>query len=130
MQKLWGTIRSTQTIIYPTLTNIPLVFHVHLFVKGVMEFATIDVLNIATFYQDHFDMEPTPAFNQKFNELGIETKNFLQNSGSFFAILIALWAWHVIRFWAIFILRNFKANKIVKKVKDVLVKNRNEVSLI
>ena len=50
VQKMWGTIRSTQTIVYLALTQTPLGYHVNLFINGVMEFASTDILNMGEWY--------------------------------------------------------------------------------
>lgn len=50
VQQMWGTIRSTQTIVYLALTQTPLGYHVNLFINSVMEFASIDIFNVGGWY--------------------------------------------------------------------------------
>ena len=129
MQKIWGTIRSTQTIIYLSLTETPVDYHVHAFIQGAMEFASIDVLNLGQWYQDNFNFEPTPAFSQKFVEMGFSTQNFLINSNSFFIILLFLIAWQLLRALIIRVAVKCHHHPILRRLGYRLHQNRIRVSI-
>ena len=48
----------------------------------MMTFAKVDILNIDWFWDENFEFKPTSALTDKFEMGGMETKNFLFNSGS------------------------------------------------
>ena len=49
----------------------------------MMTFAKVDVMNIDWFWEENFKFEETEALTPKFEMSGMETKNFLFNTGSF-----------------------------------------------
>lgn len=75
-------IAALQEVSFNALINIKYPPNVSYQQQLMMTFAKIDVASIDWFWQDNFEFVQTAALNSKFELSGMETKNFLFNSGS------------------------------------------------
>ena len=55
-----------------------------------MQFAQMDIFDGGQFYHTYFGMNETVPFNVYFVVMGIDTQNFLVNSGSYFVFVLCL----------------------------------------
>ena len=51
-----------------------------------VNFASMDILNTEGWYENNLTFHETPPINQAFAFFGIDNKNFILNSGSYFAL--------------------------------------------
>jgi hypothetical protein len=66
------------------LVNIELPAHCYKFFEVCFDFAQMDVFHAEQIYENTFDFEPTTPLNDRFDQFGTSTKNFVMNSGSYF----------------------------------------------
>lgn len=88
MQQLWGMIRAMQTIILAVLVQIPMPGHTLIFMQGCMNFAQMDLLDGAEYYEKMFEFKPTNPLDYNFEWFGIADKNMMMNSGSYFVFVL------------------------------------------
>jgi hypothetical protein len=55
-----------------------------------MMFAQMDVLDGGRFYSQMFEFKETGSLNDNYDLIGIEDKNFVMNSGSYFIIILII----------------------------------------
>jgi hypothetical protein len=55
-----------------------------------MMFAQMDVLDGGRFYSLMFEFKETGSLNDNYDLIGIEDKNFIMNSGSYFIIILII----------------------------------------
>jgi hypothetical protein len=58
--------------------------HALIFMQECMKFAQVDILDAYWIYDIVFDFKPTESFTPNFEMFGIDDKNFIRNSGSYF----------------------------------------------
>ena len=83
---MFGMIRALQLIILSVLVRIPISGFAFEFFAGCMVFAQADIYDGSGLYSKWFTFYPSESLNSNYFLLGIETSNFLLNSGSFFII--------------------------------------------
>jgi hypothetical protein len=64
--------------------------HTFLFFNKCIEYANIDIIDGSQLYENIFIFFPTSPLNDNFEAFGIENKNLLMQSGSYFIFLISL----------------------------------------
>jgi hypothetical protein len=84
MQSLYGMLRAMQMITFSSLMRVPFQPHTSYFFQITGEFAQIDIFDGQGYYNEWFTFVETPSLNDKFAEMGLDTSNFILNSGSFF----------------------------------------------
>jgi hypothetical protein len=67
---------------------VPTPGHTFYFFQGCMMFAQMDVLDGGRFYSLMFEFKETGSLNDMYDLIGIEDKNFIMNSGSYFIITL------------------------------------------
>jgi hypothetical protein len=72
-----------QLILLSSLTNVSYSAHTLVFFQGAILFAGMDIFSGEDFYEKHFTFKETSPINLRFEEFGIENKNFIMNSGSY-----------------------------------------------
>ena len=75
MQKLWGSLRAMQMIVYPNLITLTYPPHTQLFMKVGIKVANMDVLGGVTedLLHSRFEFKKTEALNQQFENFGFES---------------------------------------------------------
>jgi len=98
-----------------------------------VEFAKMDVLDAGDKFQETFDFQPTQAFNDQFMHYGIESMNFLLNSGSIFPIVVISIAIKLLGFLISRIMLPCSSNKACRKIgsytyeSNTLKKTKNQL---
>ena len=78
-------------LVYLTLVNVILTTHPSIFLGYLTEAANLDLFDISSVFETNLDLKETDGHSAKFIAMGIETKNFLINTGSiFFWVFIIL----------------------------------------
>ena len=90
MQELWGMIRALQMISLSALVTVNIPTHLHLYLAICVVFAQMDLFSGEALYDAHMVFKPTKPPSEQFAFFGIETSNFMMNSGSYFVIQGAL----------------------------------------
>ena len=83
-------IRALQVIGLSGLVKARLPANVHAFLKKLVEYASLDIFEGETFYANHFKFTETTALNDNFDMFGIGDKNFVNNTGPYFIMIIIL----------------------------------------
>ena len=83
MQQLYGLIRAMQMILLSLLSDVSYPAPAYVFFQGVMLFAQMDIFSGEDFFEKHFIFKETTPISTRFEEFGIENKNFILNSGSY-----------------------------------------------
>ena len=52
----------------------------------------MDVLSGESFYEENFEFKETDPLNERFETMGMDSQNFIMNSGSYFILLILIYA--------------------------------------
>ena len=81
-------IRAMQMVILAGLIDIPMPGHSVVFMQGCMKFAQMDIFDAADYYTSWFDFKKTESVNGNYDLFGIDTKNFIFNSGSYFVFMM------------------------------------------
>jgi hypothetical protein len=97
MQELWGMIRAIQMIVLSALVNITLPINLFIFLEICMTFAQMDVLDGGTIIANNLVFYPTEPVNGAFAFFGIENKNMIYNTGSYFFIMAGIIGWMVFK---------------------------------
>jgi len=90
LQHLWSVIRPLQHLAILGLANVVYPGNLYQFFIGMVEIANLDILfgyQITTFL---FTMRESEPFNDLFEAFGIDTKNFLLNTGSMIIPIIPI----------------------------------------
>ena len=79
MQKLYGSMRALQMIVYPNLIELTYPPHTQLFMKVGISVANMDVLGDFTeeYIHPKLNFKKTEPFNQQFENFDFETQNFI-----------------------------------------------------
>ena len=77
-----------QLMIFSTLVQITYPPHTLLFFQGCIVVAQMDILDGGAFFDSNFDFVPTEPLNQWFEDFGIDSKQFLINTGSFTPLIM------------------------------------------
>lgn len=72
----------------------------HVFLSVALVFSQLDMLDMESTYAARLDLRPTTAVNDSFGFYGLENRNFLLNSGSYFAVQAAAMGWSLLK-WAL-----------------------------
>jgi len=90
-------VRALQMIVLLTLVydNVPR--NVYVFMKQCLGVAGMDILEGETLIDNNFSFKDTSPLNDKFEMFGMDNKNFLLNSGSYFLIQIIMLAIYLAR---------------------------------
>ena len=94
MQFLFGMVRAMQLITLSGLVEVQLPPHTQVFLIGCMTISTLDIFDGSGLYREMFSFSDTTPLNSNYEFLGVDTSNFMLNSGSFFifvAIIIGQW---------------------------------------
>lgn len=91
MQYLWGMIRAMQMIVMMSLVLVVLPSYAQMFFAGAILFANMDVLSGEDFYENNFNFKETEALNERFETMGMDSQNFIKNSGSYFILMILIY---------------------------------------
>lgn len=65
----------------------------HVFLSVALVFSQLDMLDMEGVYTATLDLLPTTAVSDSFGFYGVENRNFLLNSGSYFALQAAAMGW-------------------------------------
>ena len=94
-----------QLIILSALIMIPVSSHAFIFNVGCMQFAQMDVFDLADYYEMWFNFKETFPLNDNYELLGMDDMNFMINSGSYFGyaiiIIFSLFSGKIINFCAV-----------------------------
>lgn len=90
VQVFWGMMRALQIIVLKGLINNPVPAHLSSFMKTLLNMAQYDIFDAGGVYRKTFDFKETSSMNENFELFGIEGKNFMVNSGSFFPFVIII----------------------------------------
>lgn len=77
-------------IVFNGLVNNPAPPNVSVFMLVCMEMAQFDLFDFQKVYEVAFEFKETTPLNEKYEFVGIESKNFMLNSGSFFPYLMII----------------------------------------
>ena len=90
MQGLWGLIRALQIIALLGLVNVSIPIHMHTFLKVCVVFSSMDIFNSEEFYEENFKFKKTDPIGSKWEFFEIGDSNFVNNSGSYFVMLVGI----------------------------------------
>ena len=97
MMQLFGMIRALQVIVFSILIRAPLSGISFEFFNVCMLFAQADVFDGSGLYSEWFEFRETESPNQNYLLLGIDSSNFIINSGSFFILMTQIVCFGVIK---------------------------------
>ena len=129
-QALWGLMNAMQMIIYSSMINIQLPPDTQLFFDTCAEFAKMDIFSAEQFYQNNFDFIQTDPLNQKFEQMGFETKTFLINSGSFMVFFVIIWSKYILKTLGNKLAVKYYKYKLMRKLGIMCHKPEYSASLI
>ena len=92
-----------------------------MFFNRLAQIAAFDVIEIGEYVNSILDLQPTGPVNEKFETLGLESRYFINNLGTFFVILM-LYVLLVFIWVILYLLRKCKDCKILKKLERNLSK--------
>lgn len=82
MQAIWEMLAVLQEVSFNSLVRVKYPAPVEYRQKLMMTFAKVDVASVDWFWDENFQFKDTTALTEKFEISGMETKNFLFNTGS------------------------------------------------
>ena len=97
MQSLWGMIRAVQIISNSGLVNINIPINMFIFLKICIIFAQMDIIQGEDIIAKYLKFHETGPVNKAFEFFGIDDKNFINNSGSYFFIFISLFLYMMLK---------------------------------
>ena len=118
MQKLWGSLRAMQMIVYPNLIQVTYPPHTQLFMKVGVKVSNMDVMGGLTedMVHSHFEFKKTEALNQQFENYGFESQNFILLSGSYLLFKYGIFIFKLLKYalnrGAVSCRKNEKARKL------------------
>ena len=83
-------MNAMQMIMYGTMVSINFPIRCQTFLEILCDFAKMDLFDLEAFYEKNMEFIETEPFNDKFELMGFETKNFLLNSGSLMLFIIMI----------------------------------------
>ena len=87
-----------------------------MFFNRLAQIAAFDVIEIGEYVNSILDLQPTGPVNEKFETLGLESRYFINNLGTFFVILMLYIL--LVFIWVILcLLRKCKDCKMLKKLE-------------
>lgn len=66
--------------------------------SGCIAIAQLDMFDLQDFFSSNFDFKETTALNDNFIFMGMDNKNFLINSGSYFLFVFGTVIWFLFKF--------------------------------
>lgn len=89
LQQLWGLIRSSQLLMNSSMIAYPYPANMVAFLTLFSLFANLDVLRGGDI-AENMDMIQTDSYNDLFKLFGVDTQNFLSNTGSIILMMMFL----------------------------------------
>ena len=87
---IWMMIRSMQLIVFTFLVVTPTTGHTLMFFSKCGNIAQMDILEGKALYMSLFEFSASRPLNDNFETMGIQTKNFVYNSGSYFNLFLLI----------------------------------------
>ena len=63
-----------------------------MFFAGAILFANMDVFSGEDLYKEKFNFKETDPLNERFETMGMDSQNFIKNSGSYFILTLLIHA--------------------------------------
>lgn len=97
VQKVWGLVRAIQLIAASAMVTVKRPAALHVFLSVALVFSQLDMLDMESTYAARLDLLPTTAVSDSFGFYGLDNRNFLLNSGSYFAVQLGAACWCLLR---------------------------------
>ena len=75
------------------MVNVKIPIHLHIFLQICVVFANMDIFNGEGFYDEHMVFKETEPIGEKWAFFKYDNMNFMLNSGSYFVILLGIFAY-------------------------------------
>ena len=70
--------------------------YAQIFFELCILFANLDIFSGEELFSIMFSFKETTPLNSIFEKNGVDSKNYISNSGSFLIIIIGLWIYHIV----------------------------------
>ena len=74
-----------------SLIKVGLPAYAQVFFEATILFANMDVFSGESFFEKNFVFMETDPLNERFEQMGMDSKNFIMNSGSYFILLLLIY---------------------------------------
>jgi hypothetical protein len=88
LQQLWGAVSPLQVIGFTVLFNLQQPENIKVAFKTLLMLVAFDVFQAQLLFDEMFDFEETPSFNQNFDDSGYGGSNFIEGLGSLYIIFV------------------------------------------
>jgi len=93
---IWGMINQMQIILHFPLIDLPYPPNIILFISKLMRIANFEVVETNDWLEEVFNLTPTDPYSSSFNALGYEKRNFVQNLGPIYFVIMSAFTMLVI----------------------------------
>ena len=119
LKSVFEMINALQIVILLPLSESSVPANAGMFFERLAQIAAFDLIEIKPQINEYLDLVPTGPVNDKFESLGLESKYFINNLGTFFLIIMIYFLLVII--WIIVILmQKCKNGKLIKKLERKL----------
>ena len=86
---IWSMINQMQIILHFPLIDLPYPPNIIVFISKLMKIANFEVVETNDWLEERFNLTPTDSYSSSFNALGYEKRNFVQNLGPIYFVIMS-----------------------------------------